>query len=261
MPCFPGDLESKETIGQVGLNNANKKNMGKKNPNEGRLLDMKKYFITGLAILLPLTVTVAIIIFLVNFLTKPFLGFVTKIFYHTQLKDVSFLFLTSEQVIYYISKILIIISILLITLLLGYVARWFFFKSLLSLSDRILHKIPIVNKVYKTTQDIIKTIFVTDKNSFKQVVLVPFPNENVYSIGLVSRAAPQACRDVKNPDMVTVFVPTAPNPTTGFLLIFNTKDLIYLDMKTEDAVKYVVSCGVITPSGHKKETSDKGDVE
>lgn len=222
---------------------------------------MKKYFVTGLAILLPLTVTIAIIVFLINFLTKPFLGFVTKIFYHTKIKDVSFLFLTSEQVIYYGSKILIIIALLLITLLLGYIARWFFIKSILSLSDKILHKIPLVNKVYKTTQDIIKTIFVTDKNSFKQVVLVPFPNDNVYSIGLVSRAAPQACRDVKAPDMVTVFVPTAPNPTTGFLLMFSAKELIYLDMKTEDAVKYVVSCGVITPTESKEQPLDKGEAE
>ena len=130
---------------------------------------MKKYFITGLAILLPLTVTVAIIIFLVNFLTKPFMGLVTKFLYHTKIKDVSFLFFTSEQVIQYGSKILIIIGLLLITLFLGYIARWFFIKSLISLSDKILHRIPIINKVYKTTQEIIKTLFITDKNSYNTV--------------------------------------------------------------------------------------------
>ena len=222
---------------------------------------MKKYFITGLALLLPVTVTIAIIIFLVNFFTKPFLGFVTKILYHTKIKDVSILFLTSEQVVYYGSKIVIIIGLLLITLLLGYFARWFFFKSLINVSDKILHKIPLVNKVYKTSQDIINTIFVTDKNSFKQVVLVPFPSENIYSIGLVSRASPKACRDVKNADLITVFVPTAPNPTTGFLLIFDKKDLIYLDMKTEDAVKYVVSCGVITPPDNVPSPQKNGETE
>ena len=208
---------------------------------------MKKYFITGLVILLPLTVTVAILVFLVNFLTKPFMGFVTKLLSHTKIGDLSFYVLSSEQVIKYGSQIIILIGLLFVTLLIGYITRWFFIKALISLSDKILHKIPIVNKVYKTTQDIIKTLFVTDKNSFKQVVLAPFPSKDTYSLGLVSRQSPKACRDAKNSDMISVFIPTTPNPTTGFLLMYKKEDLHFLKMKTEDAVKYVVSCGVVVP--------------
>lgn len=220
---------------------------------------MKKYFITGLAILLPLTVTIAILVFLVNFLTKPFIGLVTKFISHTKIKEIGIHFFSSEKFILYSSKIIIVIGLILLTLVLGYIARWFFFKSLISLSDKILQKIPLVNKVYKTTQEIIKTLFITDKNSFKQVVLCPFPSNLTYSIGLVSRKAPKVCRDAKNStDLVSVFVATTPNPTTGFLMMFKKEDLIFLDMKTEDAVKYIVSCGVIIPpepseySGEKK---------
>ena len=121
---------------------------------------------------------------------------------------------------------------------------YFFFGQL---SDKILNKIPLINKVYKTTQDIVKTLFITDKNSFKQVVMVPFPYKGTYSIGLVSRDSPETARQSVNKDLVSVFVPTTPNPTTGFLLLFKREDLILLDMKTEDAVKYIVSCGVILP--------------
>ena len=208
---------------------------------------MKKYFITGLVILLPLTLTILIVAFVVNFLTKPFMGLVMKVLSQTNIEQLNTRFLSPEQIIKYGSQIIIIIGIVVFTLLLGILARWFLFKALIKFSDKILNKIPLINKVYKTTQDIVKTLFITDKNSFKQVVMVPFPYKGTYSIGLVSRDSPETARQSVNKDLVSVFVPTTPNPTTGFLLLFKREDLILLDMKTEDAVKYIVSCGVILP--------------
>lgn len=215
---------------------------------------MKKYFLTGLAILLPLAVTIAVVIFVVNFLTKPFMGLVIKILSHTRISEIGFLFLTPEQVIRYGSQLIILIGLFLVTVGLGFLARWFIFKGLIRLSDKILHKIPLVNKVYKTTQEIIKTLFASDKNSFKQVVMAPFPFKGTYSLGLVSRESPKTCEDAENGELISVFIPTTPNPTTGFLLMFKKEDLIFIDMKTEDAVKYIVSCGVIVPE--KKETPE-----
>jgi uncharacterized membrane protein len=214
---------------------------------------MKKYFITGLVILLPLAVTIAIVIFIVDFLTKPFMGLVVKLLTHSYLGNI----VTSPHIIRYGSQIIILIGLFLITLALGFIARWFFFTYLIKLSDKLLHKIPIVNKVYKTTQEIIKTLFITDKNSFKQVVLIPFPNKETYSVGLVSRDSPPTCQQAVGAEMVSVFVPTTPNPTSGFLIMFKKADLIYLDMKTEEAIKYIVSCGVIVPEKDK----DKGAAE
>lgn len=208
---------------------------------------MKKYFITGLVILLPLTLTILIVAFVVNFLTKPFMGLVTKMLSTTQIQNLNLHILSHEQVIRYGSQIIILIFLFLFTLILGIFARWFIFNSLINISDKILHRIPLVNKVYKTSQDIIKTLFVTDKNSFKQVVMVPFPRPGLYSLGFISRKAPESCSKKVNKDLISVFVPTTPNPTTGFLLLFKKEDLIYLDMKPEDAIKYVVSCGVIVP--------------
>ncbi len=209
---------------------------------------MKKYFLTGLALLLPLAVTIAIFVFVVDFLTKPFMGFVATTLEHTNLAYFSFGLLSSEQVIRYTSQFIILIGLFSFTLLLGIFTRWFFFKALITLSDKILHKIPLVNKVYKTTQEIIKTLFASEKNSFKQVVLVPFPHKGTYSVGLVARESPESCEKATGKEMVSVFVPTTPNPTTGFLLMFERKDLVFLDIKTEEAIKYVVSCGVIIPS-------------
>lgn len=208
---------------------------------------MKKYFITGLVILLPLAVTIAIVLFIVNFLTKPFIGIVSSFLQDFPILNKGVLFMSNEQVVLYGSKLLILICLFLLTLLLGMIARWFFFKSLISLSDKVLHRIPLINTVYKTTQEIIKTIFVTDKSSFQQVVMVPFPKDGTYVMGLISRDSPEVCSEKAGSELVSVLVPTTPNPTTGFLLMYKKSDLIYLDLKPEHAIKYIVSCGVITP--------------
>jgi uncharacterized membrane protein len=213
---------------------------------------LKKYFFTGLAILLPVAITIAIVIFILNFLTKPFMGIMTKILSHTPIHSFDFYFLTPQQVIRYGSQILILIGLLVLTLILGVFARWFVFRAFFNLSNKLLHKIPLVNKVYKTTKDIIETLFISDKNSFKQVVMVPFPQIGTYSLGLIAKDAPKTCSESLNDELISVFVPTTPNPTTGFLMMFKRKDMIYLDMKTEEAVKLIVSCGVLAPETHKE---------
>jgi uncharacterized membrane protein len=210
---------------------------------------MKKYFLTGLVILLPLAVTIAIVIFIVNFLTEPFIGAFVNFLSRIQWNGVELSNVLPHHVIHYGSQIIILILIFLFTLFLGMVARWFFFRSLLRLSDLILHKIPLVNKIYKTTQEIINTFFKQDSKSFKKVVLVPFPNENVYAVGLVSREAPEMLEEKMHQDLVSVFVPTTPNPTSGFILLFKQKDIIELEVRTEEALKFIVSCGVIHPEG------------
>jgi uncharacterized membrane protein len=208
---------------------------------------MKKHFITGLVILLPLVVTIAVIIFLVNFLTEPFIGIVSAILSKFHIINKGFLFLSPEQLLRYGSKIIILILLFLLTVGLGMITRWFLINTLFRLGDRILHRIPVVNTVYKTTQDIIKTLFVSDKNTFKQVVMVPFPRPDVFVIGLIARDSPLLCSQAVGEDLVSVLVPTTPNPTTGFLLMFKRSELVPIDMRPEDAIKYIVSCGVIIP--------------
>jgi len=208
---------------------------------------MKKYFVTGLVILLPLAVTIAIVVFMVNFLTNPFIGFVSKILKEFHIINKGLLFLGPDQLIRYGAQLIILIAICLFTMLLGMFARWFFIKALLNVSDKILHRIPLVNKVYKTSQEIIKTLFASDKNSFRQVVMVPFPQDGVFVLGLISRESPAICSKAANGKLFSVLIPTTPNPTTGYLLMYNEKDIIFLDMKPEEAIKFIVSCGVIVP--------------
>ena len=151
-------------------------------------------------------------------------------------------YLTDPYVIRFISQILILIFLFLFTLLLGIAARWFLVRTLLSTGDKLIHRIPLVNKVYKTTKEIINSLFGAHANSFQQVVMTPFPYDGCYALGFVTSENSLA------DEMVSVFVLTTPNPTTGYLVMRKKSDLIYLDMKSNEAIRYVVSCGVIPPT-------------
>jgi uncharacterized membrane protein len=207
---------------------------------------MKKYFITGLVILLPVAVTIAVAVFMFNFLTVPFVGIMKSVLKHYDLLDRDFLFLRGDQLLQYASQLLVLCFLFALTISLGFITRWFFFHYFLQFGEYILHRIPVIRSIYKTSQDVIKTIFTTDTKSFKQVVMVPFPNTSTYSIGLITQENLQGFENGSQSDLVAVFVPTTPNPTSGFLMMFKQSDLIYLDMKIEEALKYVISCGVIT---------------
>lgn len=201
---------------------------------------MKKYFFTGLVILLPLAVTVALVFFIINFLTHPFIGLIEHF-----LEKYPW-YVNYYRPIHFLLQLTLLLTLFLFTVLLGFLARIVVFKSFLSLYDYILHRIPLVKTVYKASQQVIKTIFGASSQSFKQVVMVKFPTEGAYCIGLISGGAPGICSKTLESPLVSVFVPTTPNPTSGFLMMYKEEDLIYLDMKVEDAFKYIISCGVIS---------------
>lgn len=208
---------------------------------------MKKYFITGLVILLPLALTIIIVAFFFNLLTGPFLGIIKALFENTNLFENGFLFLSSDQVQNLAAKTLILISLFLIVLGLGILARWFLFKTFIKFAEYLVKRIPLVNTIYRTCQDVIQTLFTSQADSFKQVVLVRFPHPNTYSIGFITRSAIPSLSETSHSDVVAVFVPTAPNPTSGFMVMFKPEDMIYLNMKVEDAFKFIISCGMISP--------------
>lgn len=206
---------------------------------------MKRHFITGLIILLPLTLTFFIVGFVFNLLTDPFVGGMQSIFQHFQLFEHGFWIFSPEQVQEYASKVSVVIFLFSFTIALGAVARWYLINYFINLWDAILHRIPFVSAIYKTCQDMINTIFASKANSFKQVVLAPFPHPGTLSIGFVTREDIPALIPQKTGKVVAVFVPTTPNPTSGYLTFFAESDLLYLDLKVDEAFKYILSCGMV----------------
>jgi len=206
---------------------------------------MRRYFITGLVLLLPLALTIAIVVFIVNFFTNPFVGLVKGILEQIGLFDHGFLFLSAGQVQLWTSRFIILLLLFGFTVILGMLTRWVITNYFIRWGEYIFHRIPIVRSIYKTSKDVISTIFTDQTKSFKQVVMVPFPHAETYSLGLVTRDDIRDLTDQKKGDFIAVFVPTTPNPTSGFLMMFDPKDVIFLDMKVEEAFKYIISCGVI----------------
>jgi uncharacterized membrane protein len=205
---------------------------------------MKKSFITGLMIFLPIALTLAIVIFIVNFFTRPFVDIVRGILEQYGLVKKGFLFFTSYQIQQYFSRFVILVLLFFFTVFLGIFARWFVVHYLVRFSDFVFHRIPIIRSIYITSKEVIRNIFATTEKSFKQAVLVPFPKNGSYSVGLITRENIQYPDSTKKGHHVAVFVPTTPNPTSGFVMLFRKTDVHYLDITIEDALKYIISCGV-----------------
>lgn len=213
---------------------------------------MKKYFITGLVILLPLALTFAVVAFIFNLLTEPFVDIFKAIFNYFGLFSSGFLFLSTDQLQQFVSQVMILILLFFTTVGLGLLASWFFVHYFIRAWEYVLYKIPFISSIYKTCRDIINTLFTADTNSFKQVVFVPFPSKETMAIGFVTKENLPPAQPGKQ-SMIAVYVPTTPNPTSGFLLMFQEEDLVFVDMKVDDAIKCIVSCGVMFPEFGYKE--------
>jgi uncharacterized membrane protein len=201
---------------------------------------MKKHFMTGLIMILPLTITAIIAIFLINFLTNPFIGSVKRGLIYYDLIGIHHPYL-----LLYASKVLVLLFLFGFTLFLGLLGRFFLQHYIINLTDSIFTRIPFVNKVYRACQEVVHTLFATKSNSFQQVVLVPYPHSGCLSIGFMAQKALPEGTDKKFEECLPVLVPGTPNPTVGFVLLYPRKDIIPIDMAVEDALKCIVSCGIM----------------
>ena len=140
----------------------------------------------------------------------------------------------------------LIIGLVVITLI-GALAAGFFGRWLIRIGEGILNRMPVVRTIYGASKQILETVLATQSNAFREVVLVQYPREGLWVIGFVTGATGGEVKHRIADETVNVFIPTTPNPTSGFLLFCPKQDLVYLEMGVEDAVKLVVSGGIVTP--------------
>lgn len=212
---------------------------------------MKKYFLTGLALFLPVILTLAIVAFFVNLLTDPFINAIEGIINYYQLDGNKIDYLSKNVTLILMIRICILIFVFSFIILVGYLTSTFFLYSIIKRMEEFIQRIPVVNKVYKALQEVIHNLFSTSKTSFKQVVLVPYPNDKTLSIGFVtSEFASLSSADILK-NKIAVFVPGTPNPTFGFILIYSKDQITFIDMKVEEAFKLLISCGIMLPANKK----------
>lgn len=208
---------------------------------------MKKHFLTGLAILMPVALTLFIVLFLIDFFTKPFISIVSSMLLQL---ETAFNFHIPHSLTLPVARVLALFLLFIFILMLGGVARWFFFKNILQFGDRLISKIPFIKTVYKVSRDIFRALFSSDgKKAFKYSVIVPFPFPPSYSLGFqAGEVAEEIQSKVKEP-LISVFMPTAPHPISGFLFFVPKSDAHKIPLTTEESVKFLVSCGMISPNG------------
>ena len=146
---------------------------------------------------------------------------------------------------------------LLIVLAVGWFTTNFFGKRLILLGENIVGKIPFVRRIYKGSKQVVQSIAHADTRAFRKVVLIEFPRRGMLAIGFVTGEARGEVQKNTCDDILNVFVPTMPNPTSGFLVFAPPEELTEIDMSIEDGVKYVVSGGIVTTERLKiKEAKD-----
>jgi uncharacterized membrane protein len=212
---------------------------------------MKKYLSTGFIILLPIALTVWIIAYLFNLFTDPLFNIVEKLLVWYEARS-GILPQSHETLVAVLGRLLAFIFTFLIILGLGYVGRKFFFKKILLLAHYVMDKIPVVGTIYRLTKDITHAVFTTDQKAFKETVLIPFPAGEMHTLGFITGQVPEALREVVPSAEVTVFVPTAPHPISGYVLFASKSAIFPVTISVEETFKFLLSCGVIRPEDKKE---------
>ena len=202
--------------------------MAKKSKKKSIALILRNYFITGVVVLIPIGFTL--------YLSKILIGLSSKIL-PENINPNSYL-------PYAIPGIEIIISILFITFV-GGLSLSFFGKKILKLIDDLFKRIPLLRTIYSAISQMTETFSKKD-NDKKSVVLVEYPRKGVWAVGFATRENTTEMATKTKQKLINVFIPTTPNPTSGFLLMFPIDDIIYLNMTFEEASKFIVSAGTTT---------------
>lgn len=197
----------------------------------GFLTKIRTYFLTGIVVAAPITVTGWVVIWFVGAVDGWFSPFAPRAY-----NDLPFSV-----------PGLGIISAFIILTLLGALTTNFFGKSVIGYGERLVDRLPIIRNIYGTLKQIFQTIASKSSNNFQRVVMLEYPKDGSWAIAFVTTEAKGEIAEKHNNEMLCVFLPTTPNPTSGFLLFVPKDKVIELDMTVESAAKLIISAGLVMP--------------
>lgn len=199
---------------------------------------LRNAFLTGIVVILPLGVTIIVINFLLQKLGNPASNFFFW-FLDPEWRSTPALKLALES-------ISVLVVFCLITLL-GYGSRFLVGRILLRWLEQLLDRVPFINTVYRTVKQIVDTFGQQKKAVFQEVVLIEYPRKKSYVIGFLTSQAKGEPQEVTGETILNIFVPTTPNPTSGFLLMLPQSDVTRLNMSITDGMKLIISGGAVVP--------------
>jgi len=207
---------------------------------------LKKYIIAGLLVWLPFAATVVIVKLVIDLLDK------TILLLPPEWHPVALLGFSIPGF-----GIILALSILLLT---GMLAANLFGRRFVEIWERILNKIPLVRSIYSSIKQISNTIFDPSGKSFRKVVMLQYPRKGVWSIGFLTNDNVGDEMSAVDDRLVAVFIPTTPNPTSGFIIMTRNDEITELDMSVEEGFKFIISMGVIIPDGSARTELERNKV-
>lgn len=218
----------------------------------GRFSGLRTSFLTGIVVIAPVGLTVWLIWTLIGWVDGFVLPFVPDVYQPENLINRLILGNNRPDDKGWVSiniRGVGVIVFLLFTLFVGWVAKGLIGRSLIAYAETLVNRMPVVRSIYSGVKQIAETVFAQSERSFEKACLIQYPRKGIWAIGFISTTTKGEILEKADytGDMVSIFVPTTPNPTSGFLLFFPKEDVVELDMSIEDAAKLVISAGLVYP--------------
>ena len=213
-------------------------------PQSGLIAGFRNSFLTGLVVIAPVALTIWLIWSVIGWIDGFVLPFIPNLYHPDNILNTFF----GQDVAINIRGLGVVVF-LLFTTFVGWIAKGFLGRSLIRIGENLVRRMPVVRSIYSGVRQIAETVFAQSDRSFEKACLIEYPRKGIWAVGFVST---EAKGEVKykaksNSDLLSVFVPTTPNPTSGFMLFFPRNDVIELEMSIEDAAKLVISAGLVYP--------------
>ena len=203
-------------------------------PKRGLLIRIRTYFFTGIVVSAPVGITIWLIWLFVAFVDSSVVPLIPEDYNPSNVLGVS------------VPGIGVIVVLLVVTII-GFLVTNFMGRFMVRMGERIVSRLPVVRTIYSVLKQIFDAVLAQSEGAFREVVLIEYPRKGIWVIGFITSTTQGEVQRVTPEDMVNVFLPTTPNPTSGFLLFVPRRDCIALDMTVEQGVKLVISGGIVSP--------------
>jgi uncharacterized membrane protein len=204
------------------------------NKSKSFLSKIRSYFLTGVIITAPVGLTFYVAILFIGFVDSRVRNIIPEKYHYDNLLPIE------------IPGIGLLFVFILLTFI-GFLTAGLIGRFIIKLGERIISRLPIIRSVYGALKQIFESVLASSSKSFREVVLIEYPRKGVWAIGFITGDTKGEVQNATKENMVNVFLPTTPNPTSGFLLFVPRKDVIILDMNVEEGIKMVISGGIVTP--------------
>jgi len=211
------------------------------NKSKSFLSKIRSYFLTGVIITAPVGLTFYVAILFIGFVDSRVRNIIPEKYHYDNLLPIE------------IPGIGLLFVFILLTFI-GFLTAGLIGRFIIKLGERIISRLPIIRSVYGALKQIFESVLASSSKSFREVVLIEYPRKGVWAIGFITGDTKGEVQNATKENMVNVFLPTTPNPTSGFLLFVSRKDVIILDMNVEEGIKMVISGGIVTPKQKKIKT-------